>query len=106
MQAPKGTPRFLPTLTEVVKPVSPSPKEVMAFSPVAPVQKPVTEEMLVAAVMERLRPGLEVQVQNALRQSLQAQLERLLPAVLADMESAVRSAVSEATAHSQDAGRS
>lgn len=71
-----------------------------------PAPSPLTENALVAAVMERLIPNLEHQVQNALRQSLQAQLELLLPAVMADLEDAVRSAVREATAHSRDANHS
>ncbi len=72
----------------------------------APAPSPLTEEALVAAVMERLLPNLEHQVQNALRQSLQAQLELLLPAVMADLEDAVRSVVRETAAHSRDANRS
>ena len=72
----------------------------------APSPSPLTEDALVAAVMERLLPNLEHQVQNALRQSLQAQLELLLPAVMADLEDAVRSAVREAATHSRDANHS
>lgn len=106
MQAPKATPRFLPTLTEVVKPSAPLSEEPMQPSAEVPAPSPLTENALVAAVMERLIPNLEHQVQNALRQSLQAQLELLLPAVMADLEDAVRSAVREATAHSRDANHS
>lgn len=106
MQAPKATPRFLPTLTEVVKPSAPLSEEPMQPSAEAPVPSPLTQDALVAAVMERLLPNLEHQVQNALRQSLQAQLELLLPAVMADLEDAVRSAVREATAHFRDANHS
>ncbi len=106
MQAPKATPRFLPTLTEVVKPSAPLTEEPMQPSAEAPAPSPLTEDALVAAVIERLLPNLEHQVQNALRQSLQAQLELLLPAVMADLEDAVRSAVRETAAHSRDANRS
>jgi hypothetical protein len=106
MQAPKATPRFLPTLTEVVKPSAPLSEEPMQPSAEAPVPSPLTQDALVAAVMERLLPNLEHQVQNALRQSLQAQLELLLPAVMADLEDAVRSAVREAATHSRDANHS
>lgn len=106
MQAPKATPRFLPTLTEVVKPSATVYEESMQPSAAAPTPSPLTEDALVAAVMERLLPNLEHQVQNALRQSLQAQFELLLPAVMADLEDAVRSAVRESAAHPRDAKRS
>lgn len=105
MQAPKATPRFLPTLTEVVKPSVPLSGETAASPSEVPAPSPLTEDALVAVVMDRLLPDLELRVQNALRQSLQAQLEMLLPAVMADLEDAVRSAVRETAAHSRDANR-
>ncbi len=105
MQAPKATPRFLPTLTEVVKPPVMSQEEKAATSSETSLQNPMDKGQLVAAVMEQLMPDLELQVQNALRQSLQMQLERLLPAVMADLEGAVRSAIRTASEKLQDADR-
>ncbi len=105
MQAPKATPRFLPTLTEVVKPPVMSQEEKAATSSETSLQSPMDEGQLVAAVMERLMPDLELLVQNALRQSLQMQLERLLPAVMADLEGAVRSAIRTTCEKLQDVDR-
>ncbi len=106
MQAPKAKPRFLPTLTEVVKPVALPQEEAAVLSSESTLQNPMDEGKLVAAVMERLMPALELQIQDALRQSMQIQLERLLPAVMADLEGAVRSAIRTASEKLRDADRS
>lgn len=106
MHAPKVTPRFLPTLTEVVKPLAPPPGEVAALSPETPVHNLLTEEALVAAVIERLLPDLESQLQRALQQSFQVQLERILPAVMIDLDVVVRAAIKTAVIKVQDANRS
>jgi len=106
MQAPKATPRFLPTLTEVVKPVALPQEEAAVLSSKSTLQNPMDDGKLVAAVMERLIPALELQIQDALRQSMQIQLERLLPVVMADLEGAVRSAIRTASEKLRDADRS
>lgn len=93
MDETKFTPRFLPTLTEVVKPVDILTKAAASQTTELHAQTSLTEDALVAAVMARLMPALELQIQKALRQSLNTQVERMLPAVLADMDVAVRAAL-------------
>lgn len=114
MQAPKHPPRFLPTLTEVVRQPQPAelPAEVPVSQPtVAPVPeagcaspKPESVAMsdveLVGRVMQILSPVLEQIVQEALQQSLQARLQVLLPGVLQDVEGTVARAVAEILANS------
>ena len=110
MQAPKHPPRFLPTLTEVVKHPAPAaesaeipvlPEEealtpVVASTFVDPVASVTTDEELIAKVMVQLTPVLEQVVQDALQQSLQARLQTLLPGVMEDVEATVNRAVADA----------
>lgn len=110
MQAPKHPPRFLPTLTEVVKHPAPaaelaeslvspdevSPAPVMAPELVEPVTPVTTDQDLMAMVMLQLTPVLEQVVQDALQQSLQARLQALLPGVMQDVEATVSRAVADA----------
>lgn len=93
MQTPKATPRFLPTLTEVVKPAIPPREDVVPQVESASGQNDDMQEALFDAAMQRLMPSLEQKVEIALRQSLQTQMELLLPAVLADVRTAVQSAL-------------
>lgn len=90
MQAPKATPRFLPTLTEVVKPAV--ALEVPEFIPAEPVTPSTAalDDALVEALVQRLLPGLEQGLQGALRDSLQAQWDALLPKVMEDVEDTLR----------------
>ncbi len=110
MQAPKHPPRFLPTLTEVVKHPVPAtepaeipvlPEEdalapVVASTFVEPVASVTTDEELIAKVMVQLTPVLEQVVQDALQQSLQMRLQTLLPGVMEDVEATVSRAVADA----------
>lgn len=110
MQAPKHPPRFLPTLTEVVKHPAPAAEsaeipvlpEVEALAPVVasafvePVASVTTDEDLIAKVMVQLTPVLEQVVHDALQQSLQARLQALLPGVMQDVEATVSRAVADA----------
>ena len=90
MQAPKTTPRFLPTLTEVVKPAATVPDA----PDIAPAEVTSTgahpDEALVNALVQRLLPDLEQRMQTALRESLQAQWEAVLPHVMAQLEDTLR----------------
>ncbi|CAM8628406.1 hypothetical protein MCEMSHM24_02772 [Comamonadaceae bacterium] len=110
MQAPKHPPRFLPTLTEVVKHPAPAAEsaeipvlpEEEALAPVVastflePVASLTTDEDLITKVMVQLAPVLEQVVQDALQQSLQARLQVLLPGVMHDVEATVSRAVADA----------
>ena len=104
MQSPKATPRFLPTLTEVVKPavaleVADSTPPEVATVPAAT----ASDEALVEALVQRLLPGLEQRLQTALRDSLQTQWDALLPKVMEDVEDALRDMAASAvkSAHSE-----
>ncbi|MDZ7892201.1 MAG: hypothetical protein U5L73_10660 [Rhodoferax sp.] len=110
MQAPKHPPRFLPTLTEVVK--HPALAAESADTPVLlaedaqaavvdstfvePVAFVTTDAELITKVMVQLIPVLEQVVQDALQQSLQARLQALLPSVMHDVEATVSRAVADA----------
>lgn len=110
MQAPKHPPRFLPTLTEVVKHPTPAVEptenpvprveEVLApavsSSIVEPVASVTTDEELIAKVMVQLTPVLGQVVQDALQQSLQARLQALLPGVMQDVEATISRVVADA----------
>ena len=110
MQAPKHPPRFLPTLTEVVRHPAPAtepaeipvlPEEevlapVVASTFVEPVASMTTDEDLMAKVMVQLTPVLEQVVQEALQQSLQARFQVLLPGVMQDVEATVSRVVADA----------
>jgi len=119
MQAPKHPPRFLPTLTEVVKPAPPVVSDSVAESELLNVElvsaeirdsipgsgvsnSPAVNDSeaafpadVVTQVMERLAPVLEQVVCDAVQQSLQVRLQGLLPVVLQDVESTVQRAVEE-----------
>jgi hypothetical protein len=120
MQAPKHPPRFLPTLTEVVKPAPPVFPDSPAAEPALLNAESVSAEIHVAIpepgesslpsangselavpvdvvtqVMERLAPLLEQVVCDAVQQSLQLRLQGLLPVVLQDVESTVQRVVEE-----------
>jgi hypothetical protein len=120
MQAPKHPPRFLPTLTEVVKPAPPVlpdsaaaeseplsaesvsadipdviPESGLSSLPTANDHGAAVPVDVVTQVMERLAPLLEQVVCDAVQQSLQVRLQGLLPIVLQDVESTVQRAVEE-----------
>ncbi|WP_296510731.1 hypothetical protein [Rhodoferax sp.] len=115
MQAPKHPPRFLPTLTEVVRQPQPAelPADIAISQPTltptsetwhaSPEPEPaaMSDAELVGRVMQMLSPALEQIVQEALQQSLQARLQVLLPGVLQDVECTVARAVAEALANSR-----
>lgn len=101
MQAPKATPRFLPTLTEVVKPtVALEVPESIPPEPVTP-STAAPDEALVEALVQRLLPGLEQRLQAALRESLQVQWDALLPKVMEDLEDTVRDMAASAVTSAQ-----
>jgi len=90
-QPPRVPPRFVPTLTEVVQvPAPPAPAralDTLAF-----------EEQLVHRVMQRVDALLEQRVQQAVAHVIEEQTRSLLPRLREELDSVVRSSVSEALA--------
>lgn len=80
----KPTPRFLPTLTEVVQPPAP---------PEPPAQPDIDTEMMVARVMQAIAPHIENQLRELVTDLVQEQLRELSPRIQHDLEQMVRAAV-------------
>lgn len=102
MQTPKVTKRFLPTLTEVVRPAASLPEQATDEDVVPDRTGSGMDEALVEAVLQRLLPELEQQVQAVLHQSLQSHWNSMLPHVVEDVKSSLRVLVSDAVAVAQD----
>lgn len=81
MSVGKPTPRFLPTLTEVVYPVASAP---------AP---EFTIELLVERLLQRVAPTVEAQLRETLKSLAQEQMRLLEPRFQQEIESAVKQAV-------------
>jgi hypothetical protein len=84
--ARKPVSRFLPTLTEVVVPVSPAPGWVL------------DQEVLVARVLETLIPELEDQVRAVMLELAQQHADEAMVRLQMQMEVSVRAAVAQAIA--------
>lgn len=94
---PRTPPRFVPTLTEVVV-AHPDDADV------APPGVPgLSEDQLVRRIMQRVSQGLEQRLREAVAQVVLEQTRGIAPLVAAEVESVVRSLVSEALA--QERGR-
>lgn len=91
-RAPKPTPRFLPTLTEVVQPPSP---------PEPPPRADIDTEAMVAQVMQAISPHIETQLRALVVDMVQEQLRELAPRIQHDLEQMVRVAVEGAIAEIQ-----
>lgn len=86
MSTGKPAPRFLPTLTEVVRPTA---------SPVAAV---MDGELLVERLLQRVAPAVENQLRETLKVLIQEQMRLLAPRFQQEIEAAVRQAVVKAMA--------
>lgn len=84
MPTNKPAPRFVPTLTEVVRPGLPK-------APPA-----VDRDQLVEQVLQALRPRLEQQLRASLQAVVEQHLRTAAPRMQHDMEEAVEAAVSNA----------
>ncbi|MDP1656023.1 hypothetical protein [Hydrogenophaga sp.] len=97
----KNLPRFLPTLTEVVRPVAtgtettPSPQTTTSPMPAA--------EALVERVMQRLTPTLETRLRAVVTALVQEQVSALEPYLWQEVDQALRQQVAEAVALELDA---
>jgi hypothetical protein len=90
MRTAKPTPRFLPTLTEVVHP---------AIPPEPLSNKDNTEtDVLVAKVMQAVSPHIENQLRELVSDLVMEQLRELSPRIQHDVEQLVRAAVEGALA--------
>lgn len=84
--ARKPVSRFLPTLTEVVVPVSPALGGVL------------DQEVLIARVLETLIPEMQVQVRAVMLELAQQHADDVTFRLQIQMEESVRSAVAQAIA--------
>lgn len=84
MPTNKPAPRFVPTLTEVVRPGLPK-------APSA-----VDRDQLVEQVLQALKPRLEQQLRASLQMVVEQHLRTTAPQMQRDMEEAVEAAVSNA----------
>ncbi|MDO8286222.1 MAG: hypothetical protein Q7T69_14530 [Rhodoferax sp.] len=84
MPTNKPAPRFVPTLTEVVRPGLPKPPPA------------VDHDELVEQVLQALKPRLEQQLRASLQAVVEQHLRTAAPRMQHDMEEAVEAAVSNA----------
>lgn len=84
----KPLPRFVPTLTEVVRPGA-----------VRPVQPPIDRERLVEQVLQAVKPRLEQQLRQALVPLIDEHIRKASPQWRSDVEATVESAVAQLLAH-------
>jgi hypothetical protein len=95
--ATRTPPKFVPTLTEVVK------------TPPAAVQAPagsmfgMTEEQWVHRIMQRVDLTLDRRVREAIAMVVLEQTRTLMPMLRAELETAVRDAVADALAEEMEA---
>jgi len=89
MRTSKPTPRFLPTLTEVVHPPQ---------APEPPPQASIDTDAMVAKVMQAVSPHIESQLRELVSDLVQEQLRALSPRIQHDLEQMVRAAVEGAVA--------
>lgn len=98
---PKNLPRFLPTLTEVVKP---GDAAAAASAEAVPVPPPMpTAEELVERVMQRLAPTLETRLRAVMTALVQEQVSAMEPYLWQEVDQALRQTVTAAVAQEIDA---
>jgi len=90
--APRPTPRFVPTLTEVVALRGDAPA---APAPAAP---PLDADTVAAALLRRLGPELDREVGEAVARALHEQMQGFSARVRAAVADVVREAVAKALA--------
>jgi hypothetical protein len=101
---PKNLPRFLPTLTEVVRPGEAVASEEGTVLPqqTAASRMPAAEE-LVERVMQRLAPTLETKLRAVVTSLVQEQISALEPYLWQEVDQALRQTVATAVAQELDA---
>ena len=100
MKSAKPTSRFLPTLTEVVRP--PAPEESFAHT-----QPPleIDTDAMVDQVMLAVAPLVQAQLREIVTGVVEAQLEEMTPRIERDLAAMVRVAVQAALAEIPGASR-
>jgi hypothetical protein len=93
--APRTPPKFVPTLTEVVRSGAATGREAPG----------VTQEQLVARVMQRVDLMLERKLREAIAATVLEQTRALGPILREEIELVVREAVSQAFAEELAAGQ-
>ncbi len=88
MGSPKTTPRFLPTLTEVVQ-----PRNAHSVPPRPAPSASIDVDALVDRVMLSVGPHIENQLRELVTDVVQEQLRELTPRIQHDLEVVVRAAV-------------
>lgn len=83
MATGKPSGRFVPTLTEVVRPGMP------------PATSAIDNEQLVQQVLQIVKPGIERQLRVALQSLIDQHMRVAAPSLQQDIESAVRVAVAQ-----------
>lgn len=98
-------PRYLPTLTEVVRPETLGDYASTPSGPVLPAAPqraashtpaPPNRQLLAQQVMEQVRPRLEAELRNIAQELFEAQFSALLPSLHLQIEEAVREAIDQA----------
>ncbi|BDT67514.1 hypothetical protein os1_16900 [Comamonadaceae bacterium OS-1] len=95
VDSPRQPPRFVPTLTEVVQPIS---------VPVAPATPPgfitaeALEDQIIHRVMQRIDLSLERRLREAVAAMVLQQTQSLVPRLREEIEFVVRQSVSDAVA--------
>ena len=94
--ATRTPPRYVPTLTEVVRPTS-------AQAPVAGL--PITQEQLVRRVMQQVDMTLERKLREAVAATVLEHTRAIAPLLREEIEAVVRETVTQAFAHELDSVR-
>lgn len=105
----RAPPRYVPTLTEVVRePVAapaPAPQQPPAVTPVASAAPPLSQEQLVMRVMERVDAALELRLRESIAAAVIEHTRALGPLLRDEIESVVRETVAQAFADEVNPGQ-
>lgn len=102
MKSAKPTSRFLPTLTEVVRPPAPAAEE--SFAHTQP-HLEIDTDAMVDQVMQAVAPLVQAQLREMVTGVVQAQLQEMTPRIEQDLAAMVRVAVQAALAEIPGASR-
>jgi len=95
--AGRHPPRYVPTLTEVVKPAAGKPEPAAAAG--------VSQEQLIHRVMQRVDVSLERRLREAIAATVLEQTRAIGPLLREEIEQVVRQTVSQAFAEELEAGQ-
>jgi hypothetical protein len=101
----RSPPKYVPTLTEVVKQADAQPVTAPARAPAANSPDVLTEEQLVLRVMERVDTALERRLRETIAEVVIEQTRALAPLLREEIESVVRETVAQAFADELNPGQ-